>query len=350
MAARKPSVCVVTTVAQWPHGRFLHLRNLRWALEGLDARFVVMTFKSHGLANDPEFGGRDDVTLWEVDADPRKRHSFHADVSLERVAPPPADLFMFVQQDNLFTVNLGRVVRSAMQAGAAAGYQWGWHDLVNPAGAKVMQRFSEVAGFLRGDLFREMIAAGVGFGSGADNRARGGRHDWFLEPVRGRDPLATLENVNVRAKNGAGDGPELYRSQDFLTGGRWSDTLCEATLYLHAAGVRVRTIGSEVFYHPSTPERMHRHHPEVYEDCREMEKIVDGGEDYSPRLVHLLNCRPATLMYLMTGVYEPGPVVRRILDKAPGDGCHPRFLKVAHQFMSQEEQRRLAWALNRIPF
>jgi hypothetical protein len=308
----------LTVVAQHPKGLDMHLRNIRWAIDG-DFDPYIFTFKAYEFV-------RPGINIVAVAGDPLMYYSFWRHDALEAIRNSTSDVIVISEQDVLYTTKLMPYIDQVHKTGKIVidSEQYG-HNIMKDHRV-VYPRLWEGGLIVRTDVIRDAINKGVWLADFCQchevrDMARQDEDHYFIQIDR-KISLKEMADTAIDT-----------RFENFF----------EFTLYCFLNNIKTEKV--RMSSHLPFPEGAHRNVPELYTGpiTEEMldELLVKSGYSH--------NCIPTTLlMYYLTGVCELSPLIRKIWLESDNWNKEKvrRLMPSAREWMTEEELQKLQRALN----
>lgn len=297
-------VSSLSVVARHPKGLDLHVRNLRWALEGLDYRINVFTFAGWGF----DRTAYPDVNLVECPGDPMQFRGFWNGEIKSFLKESVDDVFVLVEQDQWFTRRLADLVRHAYETGDVVSSDESYGAHIMQGGRVVYPRIWEGGTIMR--------------------------RDRIVGPILDH-------NIGLNARLSSDYVPEKLKSHPkaFIGGfplgkfvkGSGYDTLIELCLYCFVEDVPVRREPILVHFNPT--ETVHQKFPELY--AREVPWRAALAASQKFKLQNAL------FMFYVAGVCDLNDVVETVL-RGNSESLMKKVKLVRHpeKWMSDEQLAR----------
>jgi len=154
-------IAALTIVAQHPKGIDLHLRNLRWSIDG-DFSHHIFTFEQYGFKHPG-------IHFTTVDQDPMLYHSFWRHEALDLVRTTDADVLVISEQDVMYITKLMPYIEKAYNTGTVIIDMEQYGHNIHKDGKEVYPRLWEGGMIVKADLIREAVLSGVGLADFAQN-------------------------------------------------------------------------------------------------------------------------------------------------------------------------------------
>ena len=320
-------LCVISTVAQHKFGADLHLKNLLWALEDMDVKILIQTYKSHGLKfEDPR------VSVIEVDSDP-SRFFFFWDNNSETIGrfAKDVDFFLFMEQDILFTDKPTINCSFPIQINLHSQYL----SIFDDSRRLLYPRIWEGCTFIRSDVVRDALDAGVRFGS--------------LKNV----PKWIVDSVCDYYTTGSALHLDFTKISDHISRRSFLDTMFEFGLYCFINKIPYELKSEDLNYeygdkvvHFRGCDMIVRDNPMVYENPEEMHRMSNNSQTWR-RLIN--GC---AFLFLVSGIYEAESSVARMIKnkfkKSDTLLCTKLLMmrEKASEWLSEKEIESLDWAIS----
>ena len=331
---------VLTTVSSHPKGLDLHLRNLRWALDGCEYRIHVQTFE-HWC-----FSGRD--VSWVARKAPTDSGFY---LFWNEAADylggflDAADAFLFMEQDIFFTRPALDQLETCRRDGLIVlNLESPYQSVYRSKAERVYPRIWEGATFIPAALLADAIEAKITLGH-VPGELRPGSSAY----PRYRDKLESHYTCR-----GDPEPTEFLPLTEILSR-RYVEVLFEFSLYCFCTERAFESVArldrgyelGNAVVHFRNPESVHRDYPRVYDDASEMHSL---GPWCQPRLNDL------ALMFLLSEALPPTDALADLLQSRAGlELCREKseqFGRRAADWMSASEYERFQWArrlLDRTP-
>ena len=303
----------LTIVAQHPKGLDMHLRNIRWAIDG-DFDPYIFTFKAYEF-DYPR------VNIVSVSADPIMYYSFWRHDAREAIKESKADVLVISEQDVVYTTKLMPYIERAYDTGCIVidSEQYG-HNIMKDHKV-VYPRLWEGGMIVRTDIIRDAVNKDVWLADFCQchevrDAARMDKDHYFIQI----DKKITLREM--------ADTDFDTRFENFF----------EFTLYCFLNNIKADKV--RLSCHLPFPEGAHRNVPELYTGPITQELLDEllTKSGYQP------NCIPTTLlMYYLTGVCDLSPLIRKIWQDSDEWVKQKvrRLMPSAREWMTHEELQKL---------
>ena len=316
------NIAVFTTVAQHRKGADIHLRNLQWALQGLDFKIYLQTFRDYSF----DF----DVELIEAESNPSDFCFFWDKTgNYIREHCREADLFLFTEQDIFFTKRLEGQIRLAhSNRSIQLNMESDYLSVFDHERNKLYPRIFEGATIIPAEYIFRAVDDGVALGS-HPTQLFGGKY------------YTTSKNVKL----------EFRTIRDYIENSDYVDTLFEFSVFCFTHNFPFLSHASDFNYEASDScvhfraiEMMCHDCPRVYDDINEASSLASSRPSFN----RLLN--GCALMLLLSGAHERSPIMQELLLNDHLNSLLWTRKKIdalclfAKEWMTPAEYKNLLWA------
>lgn len=315
---------IVTTIAQHPKGLDLHLRNLQWALKGLDYEIVINTFQEHNILVP---GCR----IIEVDADASQFYYFYDELDFTKF---DSDVVLAIEQDIFFTEPIAWQAEICMQNCVVTNMESDFYlCLVNKQQEVVYPRIWEGGTWIPRQLIE--MSAGCSYG-------------FSPKLIIPGNPMYE-NNINILESTYASCRSIQYaRPLTEVLARNRVDNLFELTVFGFLHSYPQRCFGENDYeygkhlVHIRGIESLCRDKPNIYNDFDEIKTLMD-------KVAYRRWCNNCALMLLLCGIHDIEAISRWLRYRPNIENINTkieRMLIHGHEWLTNDELKRLKLAQN----
>jgi hypothetical protein len=308
---------VITTIAQHYKSYEMHLRNLAWALDGLDHQVFVMTFKNHKLQARAQ--------LLEVDADPADFYFFYDELDMGRFN---SDLLL-MEQDILFTHQIRHQRTNQIVLNMHSNYL----SIFDQSNNIIYPRIWEGATWLPHWLVKRVTDYSFGY---TPKKFRPHTEEY-------NEHIDSISNSSTTF----GSIADMQPLATVLARPR-IDTMFEVSIYCYLHNIPYQSYGEHDYQygknviHLRGIDSICRNIPNIYSDIDAI-----GELEHPLQPAYFQYCNDCALMLLLSGM-DPSPKVRRWLTHTKNIASFKikleRLLLHSDAWMTNDEIAKLRWA------